>query len=146
MVAANSGEVFKGFIKHYDEKTVNDFLEQNSGESLQHYGKRGMKWGVRKVSNTTKDSKKSKSKFDISKMSDEDLRKVVNRMQLEQQFSNLTKKSSTTNKGKEFAKTILKDFAKAQILTVGAIGSKLLINRLSGNKSKNKYKQGKLFG
>lgn len=67
--------------------TVDDFLE--------HYGKKGMRWGVRNARSSTS-SGKSKKGPNVKNMSDQELRDVVKRMQLEQQYSSLTKGSSSS--------------------------------------------------
>ena len=85
---------------------------------LQHYGIPGMKWGVRKdvyentsraasnasnalrtASSSTKKNKKA------SELSDEELKKVVARMELEQKYSNLN--PSSVSKGSARAADIL---------------------------------------
>lgn len=75
----------------------------NSGMSyedyLEHYGVKGMRWGRRKGAGsssessvkTAKTAKKVKPvKPDVKKMSDEELRKKINRIQMEQQYAKLT--------------------------------------------------------
>lgn len=76
----------------------------NSGMSyedyLEHYGVKGMRWGRRRASSdssssasdsTPKKAKKVKpAKPDVKSMSDEELRKRLNRLQMEQQYAKLT--------------------------------------------------------
>lgn len=61
-------------------------IVSDSDAVLAHYGVKGMQWGVRR---------KRKSTTDIleptRKLSNDDLRKVVDRMRLEQQYSELAK-------------------------------------------------------
>lgn len=77
-------------------------------EYLIHYGVKGMKWGVRKKRNS------------ISGMSDAELQKKINRMNLENQYKNLTsKKKPKSNKGK---KTLIGGIA------VGVISPLLISN------------------
>lgn len=73
-------------------------------DELYHFGVKGMKWGRRKVK-TQKDSPKQKRQQKIkemSKMSDDQLRKAINRLQMERQYSELVsgKYKSTVDKGK----------------------------------------------
>lgn len=80
---------------------------------LYHYGVLGMKWGRRKArptsSKTSRRSKKSKNN-DLSKMSDAELRQKINRMQMEQQYNNLSK--PRVNAGVKFTQDVLKNAAQ----------------------------------
>jgi hypothetical protein len=109
--------------------------------TLTHFGIKGMKWGVRRTddqlardkgrietaSSMVKEAKNinnsvsnirstSKSK-DLSKMSDAELRAQVNRMNLEQQYSQLS--SSQTSKGQSYVKNIL-DVAGSTLAIAGS--------------------------
>lgn len=75
---------------------------------LQHVGIPGMKWGHRKVkteSSSSKPAAKTK-KPDVKSMSDDELRKVVTRLQMERQYSQLS--PSSVSKGKTAAQNIMK--------------------------------------
>lgn len=87
-----------------------------SDEYLAHYGVLGMKWGVRK--DKTKgalrkrkstpvhdDYKKAHSGKSVKSMSDSELRSVNNRLQMERQYSDLTRK---TSKGKKVVNALIK--------------------------------------
>lgn len=82
-----------------------------SDDFLEHVGVKGMRWGVRKSSGTNKvrTNKRGGRAYDISKMSNKDLRNVVKRMELEKQYNELNKKSASEGK----------IFAKKQLLKVG---------------------------
>lgn len=87
-------------------------------DELYHYGVLGMKWGVRKShSRSSSDGKvskhlskqmkskvqrfkKSKLEPDYKRMSDEELRRAVNRLNLEQQYKQLSGQSKSTDIGK----------------------------------------------
>ena len=96
-------------------------MEKNE---LVHHGIKGMKWGVRRTEaqlarargNTKSDEKTSSTstkkaeptkRKKMSEMSDEELRRVVNRLQLEQQYRNLNPEKVST--GKKFANKVVKD-------------------------------------
>lgn len=91
---------------------------------LVHHGIKGMKWGVRrteaqlarargntksdeKTSSTSTKKAESAKRKKMSEMSDEELRRVVNRLQLEQQYRNLNPEKVSI--GKKFASKITKD-------------------------------------
>lgn len=91
---------------------------------LVHHGIKGMKWGVRRTEaqlarargNTKSDEKTSststkkaepKKRKKMPEMSDEELRRVVNRLQLEQQYRNLNPEKVSV--GKKFANKVVKD-------------------------------------
>ena len=83
---------------------------------LYHYGVLGMKWGVRRSrksvsSKKTKnvgheDYKKAHSSKNVNQMSDAELRCRLNRLQMEQQYSNLS--AGTVNKGKQYFNKVMK--------------------------------------
>lgn len=94
-------------------------MENNS---LAHYGIRGMKWGVRRFQNSdgsyTSAGKKRKqevsvhedyanahSKKSVKSMSNAELKARNNRLQMEQQYANLTRK---TSRGKQAVQTFIK--------------------------------------
>ena len=74
---------------------------------LAHYGVLGMKWGVRRKSRTpSADSAKVKAirKKKVNEMSNQELRDANNRLQLERQYRDLTKKQ---NVGKKAVKAFI---------------------------------------
>ena len=97
-------------------------------ETLAHFGIKGMKWGVRRAQSQITDSEdharavglRKKSRFGKTrKLSNDELKTVIERMNLEQQFSNLKKQRSgdsgkaardlLISLGKETAKKALTD-------------------------------------
>lgn len=77
----------------------------NHTDELYHYGVLGMKWGKRRSEAELARARKSRAKNDAKTLSDDELRKRVNRLQLEQQYSKLT--GTDVSKGKQYAKKIL---------------------------------------
>ena len=85
---------------------------------LEHFGVKGMKWGVRKASRHSPGSedaqkavaaqKKIKSGGGTKALSNKELQDLVTRLNLEQQYSNLTtNKQSKLKTGQKAAKDIL---------------------------------------
>ena len=99
---------------------------------LVHYGKLGMRWGKRmnsvlsggasvsreggNLARSLGKFSKNKDKTDITKISDDDLRKKVNRMGLEQQYKNLS--AQQTKKGSDKVAHMLE--IAGSVLTIGA--------------------------
>jgi hypothetical protein len=106
----------------------------NTPQELEHFGVKGMRWGVKKgpqaVSVTANAGKKVKAKGGARQVASEDairaavgkqvarksttdalsnaqLREVVTRMQLEQQFSQLGGRTSRLESGKKFLKALV---------------------------------------
>lgn len=97
-------------------------MSASVGKVLAHYGVKGMKWGIRNASSQaeseghhhSEDAKRSeaaKAKIKESggthALSNKELQDVVTRMNLEKQYSSLSTKKSTVNKGHEKVKSIL---------------------------------------
>lgn len=70
---------------------------------LMHYGVKGMRWGVRRKRTSHEDYQKAHSRKSVREMSDKELRERNNRLQMEQQYAQLTKKK---NRGKQVVKAI----------------------------------------
>lgn len=133
-------------------------------ENVVHYGVKGMKWGVRKQRKTSSGKRKVKTnaqriyeritkkkepinksktstssrKKRASEMSDEELRSVINRMQMERTYAQLT--TNEINKGRKFVNDVLYNSAKATATTYTTKAmtkavDKLLRNASSGGSS-----------
>lgn len=92
--------------------------------TLVHYGILGMKWGIRRtpaqLSRDRGTSKKSSSeKKNVKEMSDEELRKVVNRLQMERQYSQLS--ADNVSKGKEYVQKTIKAATTIAAVTTTAL-------------------------
>jgi hypothetical protein len=91
-----------------------DILEQsdfhsNGEDFLIHYGKKGMRWGVRTVpKRATSSSSSSKPKKSAKSMTDQELKDAVSRMQLEKQYKQLSSETSTKTRGKRATEFLLK--------------------------------------
>lgn len=102
------------------------------GAYIQHYGVKGMKWGVRRDRRTRgsedhRTAKKLKKKR-LSEMSNTELNTLNKRMRLENEYRSLKEQQSTINRGHRYVKTAL-----ALVTTAGAVykGAKVLNDYLT---------------
>ena len=130
---------------------------------LEHYGIMGMKWGVRRyqykdgtltplgrkrleklerersklTSNSKRPDEKAQAKKSVKDLSDEELRSMINRLQMEKQLTELTKQPET-KKGKSVVGQILSKSgqAAASTLTTAAFTylGKQAIKKMAGGK------------
>lgn len=101
---------------------------------LKHYGILGMRWGIRRFQNkdgtltdigkeryakSLEDGKNKRVRIGrsgvsdnsdfLKTLSDDELKRLVNRLNLEQQYLNLTKNSQTNLRGYDFVKKVIRD-------------------------------------
>lgn len=114
--------------------------EENYDDFLQHYGVLGMKWGHRKARSTSSSNKKPKSTKNTTtskskpkpkptqrRLSDAELRAVVNRMRLEREYADLTYRASSRSKVESVVRTI----GTVAALTTSAVKIYENLNKLS---------------
>ena len=126
----------------------------NNSVEMYHYGIKGMRWGVRRknkplnigalksgtdsANNIVREGRtlnksvrgiRSK-KTDLSKMTDDELRAKVNRMNLEQQYDRLS--SSETSRGRSYVDDTLSIAGSALAITSSALGIALAMKQLMG--------------
>ena len=111
--------------------------KENYDDFLQHYGVLGMKWGKRKARSTVSSNKKPKStaitkpkqtpKPTKRRLSDAELRAVVNRMRLEREYADLTYRASSRSKVESVVRTI----GTVAALTTSAVKIYENLNKLS---------------
>lgn len=85
------------------------------------YGRLGMRWGVRNGVGTPRASGGSTgqlSRKQIKSLGDEDLKKLVGRLQLEKQLKELQKADAPRKPIKEFVKELGKDILKTEVRRV----------------------------
>ena len=115
--------------------------EENYDDFLKHYGVLGMKWGKRKARSTVSSNNKSKntaitkpkqtpkpkSKPTKRRLSDAELRAVVNRMRLEREYADLTYRASSRSEVESVVRTI----GTVAALTTSAVKIYENLNKLS---------------
>ena len=92
-----------------------------SKEYLEHFGKIGMHWGKKKGKTILSPHKDYSiadniSKKDIREMSNEELKTLTSRVQLEKSYRDVSKKE--VSRGKQFVHSFTENFAKQQLHTV----------------------------
>ena len=80
--------------------------------------KKRIKFNEQKLANKAA-KKEAKKKPSVKEMSDEELRKAVNRLQMERQYSQLSE--SSINKGKEYAQKVFKAGTTVAAVTTTAL-------------------------
>ena len=90
------------------------------GKILSHHGVKGMKWGVRRSRRQLARAAQQRTGKSVKDMSDEELRSVVNRMNMEQQYARLSGGGSRGNRrfiaaGAAFAGSVLVGVARTQL-------------------------------
>lgn len=83
---------------------------------LAHYGVRGMKWGVRRKGGTPKTGDKTTYKKPPKNLSEAELKRRIQRMQLEKTYKDLN--SPPPTRGKQYTNQLLESSGKQ---VVGAI-------------------------
>lgn len=141
------------------KSTLLDHSAETECDALMHYGVKGMKWGVRKARPTSgkkrgktnaqriyesvtrkKESPKAATKTSskpakrrISDMSDEELRRAINRMQMERTYAQLTAKE--VSKGRKFVNEVLYNSAKNTATKITTEAMQKLVKKMLGNSS-----------
>lgn len=104
---------------------------------IEHYGTRGMKWGIRKKSSSGKGGKGKKGKK-VSDMSDEELKKKVGRLSMEKQYKTLTKNKrdqSIVRKGAKVTGEILGKSAKKSLTSFSTSQMTAALNKAASKRT-----------
>jgi hypothetical protein len=129
-------------------------IDKDVEEFIEHHGIKGMKWGIRNKRRQPTISRGSKRKArvqgpSVHDISDEDLRKAVSRMQLEQQYKTLTQKNKTTSLGARAAQNLLRTTTGIASNAAKETAKNMLAKRMQSALEEamkgKKNRQGKLF-
>lgn len=133
-------------LKKDIKERINKLLHSDSDDYISHHGILGQKWGVKHGPPYPLDSKTSKKvsggkvTINVKDLSDEDLKKIVQRLNMEKQLKDLTKEQKS--KGKKFGDKVmdkLGDTALEIIFgTTKTIGTAVLTQKL-GEAINEKY-------
>lgn len=86
-----------GHVVDFEEPKLDELVQGEIDpfdEFIEHFGVKGMKWGIRRDPSGTHGGAHGSAKKDpLEDISDDDLKKMVSRLQMEQQFRTLQEKS-----------------------------------------------------
>lgn len=105
------------------------FVQVQPGDKVDH-GVKGQRWGIRRdrgPDGTVSGNPANKISSNPRKLTDEDLRAAVNRMQLERQFQQLS--SERVSKGESFTKNMLKEIGKKQVKRVANTAADIAVEQ-----------------
>jgi len=113
----------KGDTMNKSEEIGKNFLE--------HHGVRGMKWGVRRSRRQLARAAGARGRKSAKDLSDDELKKAVNRMNMEQQYTRLSSGKSSTGSRKAVA---------VGAAFLGGVGANILRTQLTnaGNSQVNR--------
>lgn len=106
----------------------------NDEDFLAHAGKKGMKWGVRK----NKKAKVGKRSYNARKLSNQELSAVVKRMELEQKYTKLNKRTAVV--GEKWALTQLKKHGPQLALSAATVAAGAAFSAYMARKGGGSFK------
>lgn len=118
-------------------------------EKLEHAGVKGMRWGFRKKKKnqapvTSSFNKKGGSapfnpnqfgpgtgyrNYDIKKLNNKELKKVIDRMALEKRYNELNKRPGSATVGSTFTKQFMLELARQNLSSISTTASKHFVQR-----------------
>lgn len=115
-------------------------------KDLRHYGILGMRWGRRRATSVSRGAPSddharaaSIGKKHISEMSNDEIKELAARLELEKKYRNLTKKE--LNEGQKAVKEVLTNTGKMALsgvlVTSGAVAGKIIFDAATKKLAKN---------
>lgn len=94
------------------------YVDYNLDDIIEHYGVKGMKWGVRRTKEQLQSAKRERSwgYKDQSKLSDQELKKTVDRLQNEAHLQRLSKQLSSSYSKKSVQRALRLKVKEAKAL------------------------------
>ena len=94
------------------------YVDYNLDDIIEHYGVKGMKWGVRRTKEQLQSAKRERSwgYKDQSKLSDKELKKTVDRLQNEAHMQRLSKQLSSSYSKKSVQRALRLKVKEAKAL------------------------------
>lgn len=97
-------------------RTVEDILTANGigvdDDSLEHYGVKGMRWGRKRRAKKEAAEKAAAEKEAVKTMSDDELKRKINRIKLEREYAKLTEPQ--VSEGRKAVVKLLREVGEAK--------------------------------
>lgn len=141
-VGSRGEQYMKNLINEEIEKRSDSVSQSMSLENhLAHYGKKGMRWGVRKSGSrgsSKKTAKRTTYQKSPSKLSDAELQRRVRRLETEKRYLELNNATKTTSSGKKAVNKVLSQIGNSASTAIAgaAVGAAGLAIKSTLNKSK----------
>lgn len=114
---------YETFVERMNSFDIDlDDMFQNKTDEIEHYGVKGMKWGVRRIKDKTKSAiqERGARNIDQTKMSAKELKKRVDRLQNEADFQRLSKSLESDYQKKALSRAMtLKFKGNAKLIKTG---------------------------
>lgn len=91
-------------------------LQETGKQFVEHYGVKGMKWGVRKRSSNRSSTQRTKFTKAPSKLSSDELAKRIKRMETEKKYNQLNR--DDVSEGRQFVNDVLTNSGRRVATTV----------------------------
>lgn len=91
-------------------------MKSNVSEFLEHYGKKGMRWGTRKGRGASKSTDRTVFNKSPKKLTSAELDSRIKRMEMEKRYNELNKRD--VSKGKQLATEVLSNSGRTVATTV----------------------------